>query len=130
MRLQKYPNKFNREKSFGLTFSVLFFILALFPLLKADKVNFYLIVIALLFILSTLFAPKVLMLPSKIWLKFGYFLSQVSGPVIMLIMFYLIVTPISIIFKLIRKNLLLKVPQEDTYWTCRDSAGTDMKQQF
>jgi len=130
MVFQQQKKSFSKEKSFGYTFSVLFFLLSLYPSFKLEDINFYFFVFSFLLLLIVLLAPGWLSLPTNIWFKFGKLLSTITSPVIMFIIFFFVIMPISLIFKIFKKNLLLKAHEEDSYWSERDSSGTDMKQQF
>ena len=104
--LNKSKIKMGSNRNFGLVFSVVFIILGFFPLIKDSNPNFWLIVISLLFLFFGIFIPNVLKPLNILWFKFGILLGTFVSPIIMLLIFYLIITPIGIIMKIFGKDLL------------------------
>ena len=56
--------------------------------------------------------------PNRIWLKFAYILSKITNPIIMIILYFVIISPISLILKIFKKsNLDLKFDKNiKGYW--------------
>ena len=68
---------------------------------------------------------------NKVWFKFGLLLGKIISPLIMGIIFFLVVTPIGIIMRLFRKDLLnLKYNKNSTYWVEKKEPKSTMKNQF
>ena len=68
---------------------------------------------------------------NKLWFKFGLILGKFISPLIMGIIFFIVVTPIGIIMRLLRKDLLLlKYNQKETYWIEKNGPKSKMKNQF
>jgi len=66
-----------------------------------------------------------------LWFKFGILLGKIVSPVVMGIIFFLVVTPISIILKIFGKDVLnLKFNNNKTYWIVKDGPKSNMKKQF
>ncbi|MDA9678357.1 hypothetical protein N9T44_01730, partial [Candidatus Pelagibacter sp.] len=66
-----------------------------------------------------------------LWFKFGIYLSKIVNPIIMGIIFFFVVTPIGIIMKIFKKDLLnLKFHSERTYWVKKTGPKSKMKNQF
>ena len=64
-------------------------------------------------------------------MKLGMYLGIIVSPIVMGIVFFLVVTPISFIMKILRKDLLnLKMNKEPTYWIEKDKIKSSMKNQF
>ena len=60
-----------------------------------------------------------------------YYLAKLVSPVVMGIIFFLVVTPISIILKIFGKDVLnLKFNNNKTYWIVKDGPKSNMKKQF
>ena len=60
---------------------------------------------------------KILSPLNLLWFKFGILLGKIVSPVVMGIIFFLVVTPISIILKIFGKDVLnLKFNNNKTYW--------------
>ena len=74
---------------------------------------------------------KVLTPFNKIWFKFGILLGSFVSPIVMGIVFFAIVTPTSLIMRVLGKNLLnLKKGNKKTYWIERSKIKSMMKNQF
>ena len=66
------------------------------------------------------------------WFKFGIFLGRIISPIIMALIFFLVVTPIGLIMRLLRKDLLnLKYNKKNkSYWIEKNGPKSKMKNQF
>ena len=52
------------EKSFGLVFSIVFLIFALYPLTSSESIHYWALAISAVFLLFAFLAPKILILPN------------------------------------------------------------------
>ena len=109
------------NKSFGLLFFVVFLILGLWPLKNADNINFYFILISLIFLILGLINSKILSPLNKSWIKLGEILGIVIAPIVMAFVYFVILVPVSLIVRLFGKDLLrLKfLKEKETYWIKR-----------
>ena len=123
--------KIGSNKSFGIVFFIFFSIVSVFPLLKDENIRIWSLIIAIIFLILGLLNSKILTPLNKIWFKFGILLSSFVSPVVMGIVFFGIVTPTSLIMKVLGKNLLnLKKGNKKTYWVERSVVKSRMKNQF
>ena len=123
--------KIGSNKSFGIVFFIFFSIVSVFPLLKDENIRIWSLIIAIIFLILGLLNSKILTPLNKIWFKFGILLSSFVSPVVMGIVFFGIVTPTSLIMKILGKNLLnLKKGNKKTYWIERSKIESKMKNQF
>ena len=124
------PQSSNR--SFGLLFFIVFFILGLWPLKNGDNLNFYFIIVSSIFLVLGLINSKLLTPLNKLWIKFGEILGIIIAPIVMALVYFVILTPVSLIVRLFGKDLLgLKVFKEkDSYWIKRKKNLGSMKKQF
>ena len=69
---------------------------------------------------------------NKVWFKIGIFLGNLVAPIVMGIIFFLVVTPIGLIMKIIGKDVLQKKydKKKKSYWIKRDGSFNTMKRQF
>ena len=69
---------------------------------------------------------------NKLWYKFGIFLGSIVSPIVMGAVFFIVVTPIGLIMRLLGKDLLRinKSKLASTYWIKRDKQHSTMKKQF
>mgnify|MGYP001314547525 FL=1 len=120
------------NRSFGLLFFIVFIVVGLWPIIKGEEANVYLILISLFFLIFGLINSKILSPFNKAWIKFGEILGLIIAPIIMALVYFIILTPISLIVRIIGKDLLgLKfLKEQDTYWIKREKKLGTMKKQF
>jgi len=123
------------DRFFGLTFFVVFLLIALWPLLSQKPVRPLALGLALAFLGVSLAAPAVLGPLNRLWLKFGELLHRITSPVILGIMFFGVITPVGWLMRLMGKDLLrMKFDRDCTsYWIRREPPGpekTSLKRQF
>ena len=123
--------KLPTNRNFGIVFSIVFLIIALWPLLKQNDVRLWSLSISGIFFALGLLNSKLLLPLNKIWFKFGILLGSIIAPIVMGIVFFLVVTPTGLIMKLFRKDLLnLKKNKKETYWLDKDNSNSSLKNQF
>ena len=120
------------NRGFGLLFFIVFLIIVLWPLLKGDNPRVYFFPIAILFLILGIINSNVLSPLNRIWIKFGELLGIVIAPIIMGIVYFIVLTPISLFLKILRKDLLnLKFSNKvKTYWVERIKDLGSMNKQF
>jgi len=123
------------NRSFGIVFTIVFSIVGLLPLLSDGTLRWWAMVIAVIFLASALLRPRILTPLNKIWTRFGLLLHHVVNPVIMAMLFFLVVTPIGLLMRMVGKRPLnIEYDLEiKSYWIERDPPGPEpdtMKQQF
>jgi len=119
------------NKSFGIVFFIVFLILAVYPLINGKSINVSLLVISLIFLVLGLINSKLLTPLNKIWFKFGILLGKIISPIVMGMIFFLLVTPIGIIMRLLKKDVLnLKLNNNKSYWIEKSAVKSKFKDQF
>ena len=124
--------KISSNRSFGLVFFVVFLIVALWPLKSGEDIRIWSLTLSIIFFILGILNSKLLTPLNKLWFKFGILLGSIVSPIVMGIVFFLVVTPTSIIMRLLGKNLLKKnkIKSASTYWIKRDKQHSTMKKQF
>ena len=123
--------KISSNRSFGIVFFVVFLLIALYPLINSEEVRTWSIIVSLIFLILGLINSKILSPLNKIWFKFGIYLGKIISPIIMGIIFFLVVTPIGLIMRLLKKDLInLKYNQNESYWIEKKGPKSKMKNQF
>ena len=123
--------KIGSNKSFGIVFFIVFFLISLYPLTNQENIRVWSLIISLIFLILCLLNSKILNPFNKLWFKFGMILGRIISPIIMSIIFFLVVTPIALIMKLLKKDLLnLKFNKTNTYWIEKSGPKSKMKNQF
>jgi|TARA_A100001011_G_scaffold246805_1_gene255055 hypothetical protein len=125
-------NKKSNNRSFGILFFIVFLILGLYPTLKGNSPNIYLISISIPFIILGIINSKILTPLSNAWIKLGEILGIIIAPIVMAIIYFFILTPISLIVRIFGKDLLsIKFDKQvNTYWINRKKNINSMKKQF
>ena len=123
--------KISSNRSFGIVFFIVFLLIALYPLLKDNDLRIWSLLISFIFLALGLINSKILTPLNRLWFKFGLLLGKFISPLIMGIIFFLVVTPIGIIMRLLKKDLLnLKYNKKETYWIDKSGPKSKMKNQF
>jgi len=118
-----------------MVFAVVFAIIGLFPLLYSGEVRPWALAGAGLILAAGLFFPIVLRPMNWLWFMLGMALHKLMGPLVMGLVFYLTVTPIALIMRMIGKDPLNRRfdPSAKSYWVERDPAELTpetMRRQF
>ena len=123
--------KIATNKSFGIIFFLFFIIVSIFPLFKEGNIRIWSLIIAVIFLILGLFNSKALTPLNKIWFKLGILLGSFVSPIVMGVVFFVIVTPTSLVMRALGKNLLnLKKGNKKTYWIEKSKIKSKMKNQF
>ena len=116
--------KYSSNRSFGLTFAAVFFILAAVSWWKNHHLWPYLGPIGAVFLAVSLTIPAALAWPNRQWARFGLLLHRIVNPLVMGFLFYLVVTPIGLAARLAGKDFLrLKRDASASYWIDRTPPG-------
>ena len=123
--------KRSSNKSFGIVFFVVFIIIGFWPLLDINTYRLWAIIIAMIFLILGVMNSRLLTPFNILWFKFGIFLGKIVSPIVMGVIFFFVVTPIAILMKILKKDLLnLKFNNEETYWIKKSEYKSKMKNQF
>ena len=123
--------KLPSNRNFGIVFSIVFLIIAIWPILNQNEIRIWSIIISLIFLILGLINSKFLSPLNKAWFKFGLILGSVIAPIVMGIVFFLVVTPTGLIMKALGKDILgLKRNKNNTYWLEKDNSNNNLKNQF
>lgn len=121
----------NKNRGFGILFFIVFLILAFWPIKNNGNVNIYFLSIAAVFLILGIFNSKILSPLNRAWIKFGTYLGIFISPIVMAIVYFFVLTPISLILRFFRKDILsLRFNHQTSYWVKRKSNIGTMKNQF
>ena len=86
----------------------------------------------MIFLILGLLNSKILSPLNKAWIKLGELLGRVIAPVVMAIVYFLILTPISLLVRLFGKDLIgIKFSNDiKSYWVKRKKHLGSMDKQF
>ena len=123
--------KLPSNRNFGIVFSIVFLIIAIWPILNQNEIRIWSLIISFIFLILGLINSKFLSPLNKAWFKFGLILGSVIAPIVMGIVFFLVVTPTGLIMKALGKDILgLKRNKNNTYWLEKDNSNNNLKNQF
>ena len=119
-------------KNFGITFSILFLILAIYDyvyLYYSFKIYF---TVSLVLTIITFINPLFFRFPGFYWEKFGLLLGVFFSPIILSIVYFLTIIPINFIIRLLNIDLINKKisKRKKSYWVIRQDNKINFKDQF
>ena len=117
--------KMPSNNKFGWFFSAVFAVIALYS--YSQQLKFFaatVTIVSVLFLATTLLAPQVLTPLNRIWYEIGALLGKVISPIVLGIIFFVLITPISLITRLFgRDELKIKKLSVQSYWVDRLPPG-------
>lgn len=118
--------KLPSERSFGFTFATALLILGLYGIIRHRSLTIYgaCVGAGIIFGLLAAVAPRALAPLNKAWFYLGLVLGKIVNPIVLGIIFFGILTPISILIRLFGRDVLqLKRRPVTSYWTDRTTMG-------
>ena len=123
--------KISSNRSFGIVFFIVFILVAFYPLINQGEVRIWSVLVSLFFLIFGIINSKILTPLNKIWFKFGVFLGKIISPIVMGLIFFLVVTPIGFLMRMLKKDILnLKFNKSNSYWIDKTEPKSKMKNQF
>ena len=123
--LNREEIKVSSDQSFGIVFALVFLAVGIWVVSDGQSKGWFFFVSAALFLVVAIARPSILGPLNRAWAKFGLLLGRVINPVILGFVFFLVVTPMAVIRRLLGKDSLhLKSnPDLKSYWIDRRPAG-------
>lgn len=123
------------DRNFGLVMGAFFALVGLWPLLGAHGPRWWALATAVALALVAWLRPVTLAPLNTLWMKLGLLLSRVVTPVVLGLLFFVTVTPIALLMRLLGKDplRLRRDPDATSYWITRAPPGpqsSSMKNQF
>jgi len=110
------------NKSFGIVFSCVFLLIALRPVWNGNAPCYWPLSVSFIFSFLAFVIPDILTPLNSIWTKFGLLMHKVMNPFILGMIFFIILTPIALIMRVLGKlPLKLEDSDQDSYWIVRAS---------
>lgn len=128
----KKLNKINKKDNitFGVLFFILFLAVGLFPLKSDGFIKVWSIVLSLVFLIITIIRPNLFTYLNILWIKFGMLLGKIISPIVMGLVFFFVVTPIGILVRVLKKDVMGLKRGAPSYWINREDKIQSMKKQF
>ena len=96
----------NSVKSFGLLFFTVFLLIGLWPLINNGDLRIWSLIFSIVFLILGLTESKILIPLNKYWIKLGELLGKIIAPIVMALIFFLVLTPIGVMLKIFKKDVL------------------------
>ena len=123
--------KISSNRSFGILFFIVFLLIAIWPIFNGETFRIWALVISTIFLILGLLNSRILTPLNKAWVKFGELLGMVIAPIVMAIIYFIIITPIGLLMRLLGKDLLnMQFNKNKSYWIKREKNIGSMKKQF
>ncbi len=107
-------------RQFGLLFGVIFTGIGLYQLYNdtAETARLVWWILGALFVIAGYAAPTALKPIHTVWMKFAFVLGWVNTRIIITLIFFLVVTPIGLIMRILKSDLLAEKINKntETYW--------------
>jgi len=115
---------------FGLIFFVLFLIIGLYPLKSEGIVRIWSIILSLVFLIITIIRPNLFVFLNRLWIQLGLLIGKIISPIIMGFVFFFVVTPVGLLVRILRKDVMGLKRGESSYWINRKDKVQSMEKQF
>ena len=115
---------------FGILFFIFFLIIGLYPLMSNRTIRIWSVILSLVFLTITIIRPNLFIFLNKLWIKFGILLGKIVSPIVMGLVFFFVVTPIGILLKILKKDVMGLKRGISSYWITREDKLQSMKKQF
>jgi hypothetical protein len=122
--------KLKDNSLFGILFFILFLIIGFYPLSSAGVIRIWSVILSLVFLIITIIRPNLFTFLNKLWIQFGFLLGKIISPVIMGLVFFFVVTPIGILIRILKKDVMGLKRRTSSYWINREDKLQSMKKQF
>ena len=116
--------------TFGILFFVLFLIIGLYPLKSDGAIRIWSVLFSLAFLIITIIRPNLFTFLNKLWIKFGILLGRIISPIVMGLVFFFVVTPIGVLVRILKKDVMGLKRGASSYWINREDKLQSMKKQF
>ena len=108
----------------------MFFIIGLYHLKSGGAIKIWSVVLSLVFLIITIIRPNSLTFINRLWIQFGIVLGKIISPLIMGLVFFFVVTPIGILVRILKKDVMSLKRGASSYWINRKDKVQSMKKQF
>ena len=116
--------------TFGILFFILFLIIGLYPLKSGGTTRIWSLVLSSAFLIITIIRPNLLTFINRLWIQFGILLGKIISPLVMGLVFFFVVTPIGILIRMLKKDVMGLKRGAPSYWINREDKAQSMKKQF
>ena len=116
--------------TFGILFFIFFLIIGIYPLKSDEAIRVWSVVLSLVLLIITIIKPNLFTFLNKFWIKLGILLGKIISPIVMGLVFFFVVTPIGILVRVLKKDVMGLKRGASSYWINREDKVQTMKKQF
>jgi hypothetical protein len=129
---QKKEITINKKNNitFGILFFIFFLIIGLYPLVSVGVIRFWSVILSLVFLIITIIRPNLFTFLNRLWIQFGVFLGKIISPIVMGLVFFFVVTPIGMLVRILKKDVMGLKRGASSYWINRKDKLQRMNKQF
>ena len=91
------------DRNFGLTFSLIFFIIFILLLLKGKTINL-LLLLSILFLSISFLRQSFFRVPNFLWFKFGNSIAKFTNPIIMFLLYFVVFLTYGLLINLFKST--------------------------
>ena len=103
---RKHTVRGSSNRSFGLVFGAFFALVGLVPLWKHHSPRAWALALSALFLVVAIVRPAWLDPLNQGWIKLGLLLGRIVNPIVMGLLFFIVVVPTALIFRVLGKDPL------------------------
>ena len=123
------------NRTFGVVIGLIAVLFGVYPLVHGDPLRLWLLLPGAALLLVGVLRPELLAPLNLVWFWIGKLLGMVVAPIVMMMIFFVTITPIALIVRWSGKDSLRLRRQSavDTYWIKREGPGStreSLKNQF
>ncbi|MFA5118940.1 MAG: SxtJ family membrane protein [Candidatus Omnitrophota bacterium] len=108
-------------KKFGMTMFAAFLVISGVLFFRHKSGALPLLVISFMFLTGGMFLPHLLKPVYIGWMRLAFALGWVNTRIILIVLFYLIFTPIGLVMRLLRIDLLERSKSKGSYWKQKET---------
>jgi len=129
--IKKIKSNKKEWRKFGLTVGFVLGLLGLFLAWRGNNLYPYFLAVSGALVVFGLVIPKILNPIHKIWMTFAFFLGWIMSYVLLTIIFFLLVTPLGLLARLMGKDFLDRKfrKNETSYWILKEQ-GLSQKSSY
>jgi Saxitoxin biosynthesis operon protein SxtJ len=122
---RKQESQGSSDRGFAIVFAVFFVLVGFSPLRTHHQMRWWAFPVAGLFLFVGILKPVWLHPLNKYWTKLGLLMGRIVSPVITAVLFYAVVTPTALLFRILGKDplRLSRDPAARSYWIERHPPG-------
>ena len=117
--------KLPTDRSFGFTIAGALAVIGAVLMWRSHRFGVPFLGVAAAFALAALTVPRILRPLNVVWMYFGMLLNKIVSPLILGLIFFVLFTPVSLLFRVMGRDVLRRKyePKSRSYWIDRSPPG-------